>query len=105
MRTWGQLTDKERHNALVLAKRELLDAIVEGYIEMEMPNSIVQRDLNMILRDMRKNETGTELAKSLIKAHVSINREVDNLSIAIAHGSDYDLDGSFIKEPKQRRMS
>jgi hypothetical protein len=102
MRTWGQLTDTERYNALVSSKRELLDAIVEGYIEMEMRNSIAQRDLDMILRDMRKNETSMELAKSLIKAHVNINREVYKLSIAIAHGSDYDLNGMLIKE-KQRR--
>lgn len=104
MRTWGQLTDKERHNALVTAKNELLMAIVEGYIEIEMSNAIAQRQFERIKRDMAKSDN-PNLRIELLKADKAVNREVDKLSIAIAHGSDYDLDGSFIKEPKQRRMS
>lgn len=95
MRTFGQLSTEEREDAIVKAKNLLISHIVEGVIEVQMPNKIVQRDLDMILSDARKNENIT-LAKDMLTKHVTINRELDKISIAAAQGSRYDNSGSFL---------
>lgn len=95
MKTFGQLTQMERMDAIVRAKDILISHLIEGVIEIEMPNRIVQRDFDKILSDMRKNEN-MKLAKELLVAHKTINRELDKISIAAAQGSRYDGSGHIV---------
>lgn len=95
MKTFGDLTYKERDAAVERAKDLLIEHIVQGIIEIKMPNKIAQRNLNMILLNVRKNETPS-LAKELMTADVSINRELDKISIEAAEVSQYDVDNKFL---------
>ena len=95
MKTFGDLTYQERVEAVDRAKDILVGHVLEGVIELEMPNSIVQLHLEKILSDGRKSEN-MKLAKDMLIGHVTINRILDKMSIAIAEGSRYDLNSNFI---------
>lgn len=104
MKTWGQLSLPERGAALHAAKDILLGQIIEGVIELDMPNRILQRDFERILSDARKNEISTDLAKQLLLKHVAIGRQLVNLIVAIAEGTQYNDDGSILIETKTKEM-
>lgn len=95
MKTFGDLTYEERVAAVDRAKDLLIEHVVQGIVELEMPSAIVQRKMNRILTEVRKNETPS-LAKGMLIADGSINRELDKTSIAIAEGSKYDVSNQFI---------
>lgn len=95
MKTFGDLTYEERIAACDRAKDLLIEHVVQGVIELEMPSAIVQRKMNRILSEVRKNETPS-LAKAMLIADSSINRELDKISIAAAEGSNYDVNNQFL---------
>ena len=95
MRTFGDLTYEERVAAVDRAKDILIDTIVQGSIEFKVSSPMVQRKFNRILTKVRKDETPT-LAKAMLLADSSINRELDKSSIAIAEGSYYDVNNQFL---------
>lgn len=92
MRTFGQLSNEEREDAVKKAKNLLIRHIFDGVIEVEMPNKIVQRDFDTIISDTRKNEN-LFLARNLLTSHAAINKMLDRLSLAAAEGSRYDSSG------------
>lgn len=89
MKTYGQLTRPQQADAMLFAKKLLVAHLVEGIIEIKMPNRITQACFERILSDLRKNETPT-LAWDLLTGHVVINRELDRISWAAAEGAWYD---------------
>jgi len=93
MRTFDQLSHAEKHMAVHNTRSILMIHILEGVVEVEMPNSILQRDFDRILSDAHKNEIGTELAKKMLLKHVAIGRQINKLVMAIAEGSVYDNNG------------
>lgn len=98
MKSWGQLSKVERVAALKGANDLLLTHILEGFVEVNMPNRILKRDFDRILSDVRKNEIGPDLAKKILMSHVAIGRELVKLTVAVAEGSRYDNSGSFLME-------
>lgn len=95
MKTFGELTFEERNMAVERAKDLLIGLVIEGVIEIEMPNHIVQSQLERILSDGRKSEN-MKLTKDLLVTHVTINRELDKISIASAEGARYDNNGGLL---------
>ena len=95
MKTFGELTFEERNMAVERAKDLLIGLVIEGVIEIEMPNHIVQSQLERILSDGRKSEN-MKLARELLVSHVTINRELDKISIASAEGARYDNNGGLL---------
>jgi len=95
MKTFGELTFEERNMAVERAKDLLIGLVIEGVIEIEMPNHIVQSQLERILSDGRKSEN-MKLTKDLLVSHVTINRELDKISIASAEGARYDNNGGLL---------
>lgn len=95
MKTFNELSKEERSDALIRAKELLIGHIIEGVIEIKMPNNIVQETFEKILADMRKNEN-VKHARDMLIRHVTINRELDKISIAAAQGSRYDYNGYFL---------
>ncbi|NJO48164.1 MAG: hypothetical protein HC840_00450 [Leptolyngbyaceae cyanobacterium RM2_2_4] len=105
MRAWGQLSNVERGAALHGTRDILLNHLIEGVLEIDMPNRILQRDFDRILSDARKNEISTDLAKKMLLKHVAIGRELVKLIVAIAEGSSYNKDGSFLIDTKTKEMA
>lgn len=95
MRTFGDLSKEEREDAIVRAKNLLISHIVEGIIEVKMPQVWIQKDFENILLTARKNENMT-LARDLLLKHTAINKKLDQISIAAARGSRYTDSGSFL---------
>lgn len=95
MKTFGELTFEERNMAVERAKDLLIGLVIEGVIEIEMPNHIVQSQFERILSDGRKSEN-MKLARELLVNHVTINRELDKISIASAEGARYDNNGGLL---------
>jgi len=95
MKTFGELTFEERNMAVERAKDLLIGLVIEGVIEIEMPNHIVQSQFEKILSDGRKSEN-MKLARELLVSHVTINRELDKISIASAEGARYDNNGGLL---------
>jgi len=95
MKTFGELTFEERNMAVERAKDLLIGLVIEGVIEIEMPNHIVQSQFERILSDGRKSEN-MKLTKDLLVSHVTINRELDKISIASAEGARYDNNGGLL---------
>lgn len=95
MKTFGELTFEERNMAVERAKDLLIGLVIEGVIEIEMPNHIVQSQFERILSDGRKSEN-MKLARELLVSHVTINRELDKISIASAEGARYDNNGGLL---------
>lgn len=95
MKTFGELTFEERNMAVERAKDLLIGLVIEGVIEIEMPNHIVQSQFERILSEGRKSEN-MKLARELLVNHVAINRELDKISIASAEGARYDNNGGLL---------
>lgn len=95
MKTWGQLTSLERSTALQRAKTLLVSLIIEGVIEVEMPNAITQRTFNQILIDSRRDEN-PNMGMMMLYANKAIDKELDRISIAAAHGARYDDIGNAL---------
>jgi hypothetical protein len=92
MKTFDQLTPTQQADAVLLAKKLLVSHLVEGVIEMDMPNKIVQKTFDKILTDTRQNETPS-LAWDLLTSSIPINRELNRISWAAAEGAWYDDNG------------
>jgi hypothetical protein len=93
MKTFGELTLAQKELAVERAKDLLISYVVEGVIEIAMPDKAVQREFEHILTDMRKNENMAK-AKELITQHKVINNEFDKISIRAAETTQYDLSGN-----------
>jgi len=97
MKTFGQLSSIERSTAIQRAKTLLVDLIIEGVIEVKMPNAIVQKSFDRILTDMRRNEN-PNMGMMLLFADKSIDKELDRISIAAAQGARYDNNGNALTD-------
>lgn len=97
MKTFGQLTSIERSTAIQRAKALLVTLIVEGVIEVKMPNTIVQKSFDRILVDMRQTDN-SNTGMMMLFADKSIDKELDRISIAAAHGAQYDDNGNALMD-------
>ncbi len=95
MKSFEQLSKEEKDTAIARAKSMLISHVIEGVIEIEMPNAIIQRDFETIIADMRKNENPSK-AKDVLERHDAINRELDKISVAAAQGTDYSMFNSLL---------
>lgn len=88
MKSFDQLSIAQRHIAIKRAKSMLVGLVIEGIIELEIPDPKVQNTLEVILRFTRKNENPTEGLKLMLSNKV-ISTELDRISIAAAEGAEY----------------
>lgn len=93
MKTFGELSLAQKDLAIERAKDLLISYVVEGVIEITMPDKMIQRDFENILADMRKNENLSK-AKELIVQHPAINSEFEKISIRAAETTQYDISGN-----------
>lgn len=95
MKSFDQLTAQERADALLRAKNLLIAHLYEGVIELDMPNST----LDKVLKDQlgyARLKNSVDVLNRLIAGYPPIQKEVDKISIAAAQGSMYTESGFAI---------
>lgn len=99
MKTFDQLTDEQKADAISMAEYDLLDVIAKGIVEVELVEPRNQKKLQEILSEARKKESDR-----LVKLHIlhdrPIRRELERLALVAAHGSVYYDNGEAVKEKK-----
>lgn len=94
MKTWDDLTVKEQDTAVGNAKALLVDLVVEGVIELDMPTPDLQMKLNTILTESRKRES-PRYGMIAMFANKAINGELNRVARAAAEGARYDQHGTL----------
>lgn len=95
MKSFGQLNYEQRVAAVSFATDLLVKHVVEGVIELQMPNSIMQSQLDKLLSDTRKSEQ-PQLAIDFILKNPAMRKVVDKIAIAAAEGSHYTESGEVL---------
>lgn len=97
MRTWDQLSKLERSMSLGRAKVLLINLVIDGVVEIDMPNVETRKVFNRIIKDMRQvNNKDKRIA--LLYSDKSVSMELEKLVTAAAHGARYDDKGLTIME-------
>lgn len=91
-KTWDQLDNLQRSTSLERAKTLLVNLIIEGVINLQMPDKSTQQAFDTILSQSRREEN-PNMGMMNMFANKKINAELDKISIAAAQGSRYDENG------------
>jgi len=94
MKNWDDLTKVEQATAISNAKALLIDLVIEGVIELDMPTAELQASLETILTKSRKAES-PRLGMLGMFANKAINAELNRVAVAAAEGARYDVHGTL----------
>lgn len=97
MRTWDQLNKAERSIVLERTKSLLLDLIVDGVIEVDMPNVEARKVFSQIIKGMRQTDNRDTRIASLYSDKF-ISKELEKLVKAAAQGASYEDNSLTIME-------
>ena len=97
MRTFEQLTVKERERALVASRAAIVEGVVCGILEIELVDSHNQRTLDIILKDAVEKDA-PRLAMLRIFNNKAICKEINKLALVAASETVYDEQGIRVLE-------
>lgn len=103
MKSFGQLTLKQKQAAVEFATETLITHVVQGVIELTMPTQRLQADLNQVLTAARRAER-PRIARNALLQNEPFRAVVDKIAIAAAEGSRYTEDGEVFVEHNQRSL-
>lgn len=98
MKSFAQLKGIDRALALARSEIRLVDAIIEGVIEMEMPNRLVNLDFKRIITACRKQDLGLVETSKMLMREKEIWKEIQKTAMIVAEGSKWDHDIQPIME-------
>jgi len=97
MKTFEDLTNIQREKVIKTASYAIIDGLTSGVLEIELVSKKSQQALTEILTHAIKQDR-PRIATMMILRNKEIRSEIERLALVAASESNYNEDGSLLKE-------
>jgi hypothetical protein len=103
MRTFEQLSNQEREDALSNTTAGIIYDVITGVLEIEFADPRNQREYKKIMKDAGEMDSVRAAQYGMFK-HDGIRKEVEKIALIVCTESCYDKDGLVIMDesPKEK---